>query len=82
MLKNMSATYNLWKNCQINRVKHCFDQNTLTYILCAVVMGKLYWSTVWSNTSTANIIGNLKLSKILFAESWLMRKKLSDYTNP
>ena len=36
------------KLCQINRVKHCFDPNTLTYIICAVVMGKLiyYGSTV------------------------------------
>ena len=44
------------KLCQINRVKHCFDPNTLTYIICAVVMGKLYYgSTVWSNTSAANV---------------------------
>ncbi|CAB4003751.1 Hypothetical predicted protein [Paramuricea clavata] len=39
------------KLCQINRVKRCFDQKTLIYIICAVVMGKLYYcSTVWSNT--------------------------------
>ena len=44
------------KLCQINPVKHCFDPNTFTYIICAVVMGKLYYgSTVWSNTSAANI---------------------------
>ena len=44
------------KLCQINRVKHCFDQTTLIYIICAVVMGKLYYcSTVWSNTSSSNI---------------------------
>ncbi|CAB4017860.1 Hypothetical predicted protein [Paramuricea clavata] len=44
------------KLCQINRVKHCFDQKTLIYIICAVVMGKLYYcSTVWSNTSSLNI---------------------------
>ena len=44
------------KLCQINRVKHCFDQHTLYYIICAVVMGKLYYcSTVWSNTSSTNI---------------------------
>jgi hypothetical protein len=44
------------KLCQINRVKHCFDQKTLIYIICAVVMGKLYYcSTVWSNTSFSNI---------------------------
>ena len=44
------------KLCQINQVKHCFDPNTLTYIICAVVIGKFYYgSTVWSNTSAANI---------------------------
>ena len=44
------------KLCQINRVKHCFDRKTLIYIICAVVMSKLYYcSTVWSNTSSSNI---------------------------
>ena len=39
------------KLCQINRVRHCFDRNTLIYIISATVMGKLYYcSTVWSNT--------------------------------
>ena len=36
------------KLCQMNRVKHCFDLNTLTYIICT-------GSTVCSNTSAANI---------------------------
>ena len=40
------------QTCDLNS----FDQNTFTYIICAVVMGKIYYgSTVWSNTSAANI---------------------------
>ena len=44
------------KLCQINRVRHNFDSNTLRAIVAALVMSKLYYcSTVWSNTSTTNI---------------------------
>ena len=56
------------KLCQTNRVKHCFDRNTLIYIICAVVMGKLYYcSTVWSNTSSSNI------KHLFFVQIFLLR---------
>ena len=43
----------MFKLCQINCVKHCFDRNMLIYIISATVIGKLYYcSTVWSNTSS------------------------------
>ena len=44
------------KLCQINRVKDCFDSDTLCLIINALVMRKLYYcSAVWSNTSATNI---------------------------
>ena len=44
------------KICQINRVKNSFDRNTLCTIISALVLSKLFYcSTVWSNTTAANI---------------------------
>ena len=44
------------KLCQINRVKDLFNQSTLTSIINALVMSKIYYcSSVWSNTSEENI---------------------------
>ena len=44
------------KLCQINRVKDCFDSDTLCLIINALVMSKLYYcSAVWSNTSATNV---------------------------
>ena len=44
------------KLCQINRVKHLFDQKTLAMIIDTLVMSKInYCSSVWSNTSAGNI---------------------------
>ncbi len=44
------------KLCQINRVKNLFNQSTLTSIINALVMSKIYyWSSIWSNTSEENI---------------------------
>ena len=44
------------KLCQINRVKNSFDRNTLCTIISALVLSKLFYcSTVWSNTTAANI---------------------------
>ena len=44
------------KLCQINRVKNSFDSNTLCTIISALVLIKLFYcSTVWSNTTAANI---------------------------
>ena len=38
--------------CQINRVKHLFDQSTLITIVNALVMSKInYCLSIWSNTS-------------------------------
>ena len=40
------------KLCQINRVKNLFNQSTLTSIINALVMSKIYYcSSIWSNTS-------------------------------
>ena len=42
--------------CQINRVKHCFDNRTLVFVINTLVFSKLYYcSSVWSNTSQSNI---------------------------
>ena len=44
------------KLCQINKVKDCFDRNTLLLIISALVLSKVtYCSTVWSNPSASNI---------------------------
>ena len=44
------------KLCQIKRVKNSFDGNTLRTIISALVLSKLFYcSTVWSNTTAANI---------------------------
>ena len=44
------------KLCQINRVKHSFDNKTLSLIVSALVISKLlYCSSVWSNTSLTNV---------------------------
>ena len=38
--------------CQINRVKHLFDSETLENVMSSLVFSKLYYgSTVWSNTT-------------------------------
>ena len=46
----------LAKLCQLNRVQNSFDRNTLHTIISALVLSKLsYCSTIWSNTTAANI---------------------------
>ena len=41
---------------QINRVKHAFDQNTLTIVINALVLSKLYYcSNVWCNITETNL---------------------------
>jgi Fe-S cluster biosynthesis and repair protein YggX len=48
--------------CQINRVKHLFDSETLENVISSLVFSKLYYgSTVWSNTTQKNI---KKLQKV------------------
>jgi hypothetical protein len=34
------------KLCQINRIKHCFDRNTLTNIISTLVLSMLYYSVL------------------------------------
>ena len=54
-IKNVVSSC-MGKLCQINRVKDCFDSDTLRLIINALVMSKLYYcSVVWSNTSATNI---------------------------
>ena len=43
------------KLCQINRVKNSFDGRTLEQLISSLALKMLYFSTVWSNTSTTNI---------------------------
>ena len=41
---------------QINRVKHCFDRQTLIILINALVFSKLFCcSSVWSNTTEASL---------------------------
>ena len=57
------------KLCQINRVKHCFDPNALTYIICAVVMGTYIMVQQSGPIRVLQTLGNFKLFKILRVES-------------
>ena len=42
--------------CQINRVKHVFDQKTLKLVINALVFSRLFYcSSVWSNTAKKNV---------------------------
>ena len=42
--------------CQINRVKHVFDQKTLKLVINALVFSRLFYcSSVWSNTVKRNV---------------------------
>ena len=42
--------------CQINRIRHILDRQTLTTIINALVFSKLYYcSSVWANTSKKNL---------------------------
>ena len=43
------------KLCQINRVNNSFDGRTLEQLISSLALKMLYFSTVWSNTSTTNI---------------------------
>jgi len=41
---------------QVNRIKHIFDKRTLIIIINALVLSKLFYcSSVWSNTTQANL---------------------------
>ena len=54
-IKNVVSS-SMAKLCQINRVKDCFDSDTLCLIINALAMSKLYYcSAVWSNTSATNV---------------------------
>lgn len=44
------------KLCQINRIRHFLDQETLTLIVQSLVLSKLFYcSSVWSGTAAKNI---------------------------
>ena len=43
--------------CQINRVKHILDKQSLITVIDGLVSSRLYYrSSVWSNTSKKNIV--------------------------
>ena len=51
-----SLILRLAKVCQLNRVQNSLTGNTLYTIISALVLSKLsYCSTIWSNTTAANI---------------------------
>ena len=42
--------------CQINKVKHVFDQKTLKLVINALLFSRLFYcSSVWSNTAKKNV---------------------------
>ena len=54
VVMDCSLTYNerISNLCQINRVKHLFDNHTLVTIINSLVFSKLYYcSSVWANTT-------------------------------
>ena len=55
ILKTVSSCVS--RLCQINRVKHVFDQKTLKFeITVTLVFSRLfYYSSVWSNTAKKNV---------------------------
>ena len=62
---------------QINRIKHCFDKHTLITIVNALLLSKLFYcSTVWNNTSEAN------LSKIQAVQSYASGARKYDHVTP
>ena len=69
------------KLCQVNRVKHCFDCDTLIKIITTLVLSKLYYcSSIWCNTS----IGNIKKLKAVqnFACRIITNTRKFDHTTP
>ena len=53
--------------CRINRVKHLFSSKSLTTIINALVLNKLFHcSSVWGNTSQQNIV----IVGLLFVLRW------------
>ena len=56
------------KLCQINRVKDCFNKDTLKLIIESLVLSKSYYcSTVWANTS------DLYLKKLQLVQNFAAR---------
>ena len=69
------------KLSQINRVKKCFEKETLQLLIESVVFSKtLYCSSVWSNTTAQNI--NKIQSIQNFACKIITNSKKSDHVTP
>ena len=69
------------KLSQINRVSKCFDKETISLLVSALVMNKLlYCSSAWSNTSAKNI-NKLQLVQN-FACRIVTNSKKFDYISP
>ena len=67
--------------CQINRVKHVFDQKTLKLVINALVLSKLFYcSSVWSNTAKNSV------NKLQFVQNFTARivanKRKYDHVTP
>ena len=67
--------------CQINRVKHEFDQKTLKLVINALVFSRLFYcSSVWSNTVKRNV-NKLQLVQN-FAARIVVNKHKYDHVTP
>ena len=67
--------------CQINRVKHVFDQKTLKLVINALVFSRLFYcSSVWSNTAKKNV-NKLQLVQN-FAARIVVNKRKYDHVTP
>ena len=67
--------------CQINRVKHVFDQKTLKLVINALVFSRLfYYSSVWSNSTKKNV-NKLQLVQN-FAARIVVNKRKYDHVTP
>ena len=44
------------KSCQIRRIRHLLDQETLRSVVQALVLTRLfYFSSIWANTTAKNV---------------------------
>ena len=67
--------------CQINKVKHVFDQKTLKLVINALVFSRLFYcSSVWSNTAKKNV-NKLQLVQN-FAARIVVNKRKCDHVTP
>jgi len=63
---------------QINRIKHIFDKRTLIIIINALVLSKLFYcSSVWSNTTQANLDKLQAVQNLLIAFSAALKNSIT-----